>query len=152
MGPRTLARQSDLMDVFTQTKRRRIMQAVRRTRTLPEQKLGRLLDMAGLRHSRNVDYLPGKPDFVFDRPKVAVFVHGCFWHGHAGCRKGQNCSKSNRTYWQEKIARNRRRDRRAARQLRQLGYIVLTVWECGLGSQLPTRIKVALTTKRSRSS
>ena len=117
------------------------MQSVRRERTTPEETLSLLLDREHLDFARNVETLPGKPDFVFDEIRLVVFVHGCFWHGHEHCRKGRSRPKSNRRYWREKIDRNKRRDHRVAGQLRRLGYGVFTVWECELREKrIPTRL------------
>jgi len=74
--------------------------------------------------------LVGRPDFCWPREKVVLFVHGCFWHGHA-CGRNLN-PRTNRQTWMAKIAKNRQRDRRCARILRGLGWSVLTVWECQL--------------------
>lgn len=135
-----------MTDTFTKEKRRTIMQAVRRQRTRPEEVVAARLRTEGLRFRRNVARLPGKPDFYFSEARVAVFVHGCFWHGHEGCPKGRKRPKTNTTYWKSKVQRNRRRDRRAARQLRALGISVFTVWECqvsavGLPKRLLTRLR-----------
>jgi DNA mismatch endonuclease (patch repair protein) len=133
------------MDVFSSQKRRKIMQAVRRTRTLPEEKLAKALDLAAVRYVRNAERLPGKPDFVLLKARIAIFVHGCFWHGHRRCRKGRTRVKSNGRYWKQKIERNQSRDRRAAQRLRRLGYSVLTIWECDLrGHHVPNRIRLLI--------
>lgn len=85
---------------------------------------------AGLRFRCCPSNLPGKPDILFPTARVAVFVHGCFWHQHS-CRKG-HMPNSNRMYWEPKLAGNVARDARNTRRLRTLGYSVLTVWECRL--------------------
>jgi len=134
-----------MADTFTTAKRRAIMQSVRRERTAPEENIALLLDKDGFAYRRNVEELPGKPDFVLDGANVVVFVHGCFWHGHERCHKGRSRPKSNRRYWQDKLARNRRRDRRVARQLYRLGFSVFVIWECELrASQLPLRLATRL--------
>jgi len=73
--------------------------------------------------------LPGKPDFVFEKQHVCVFVHGCFWHGCPRCGKG---SKTNSEFWSQKFVTNKKRDGRVTRALRAKGYSVLTIWECSL--------------------
>ncbi|MCC6124354.1 MAG: DNA mismatch endonuclease Vsr [Pirellulales bacterium] len=134
-----------MTDTFTKEKRRAIMQAVRRKRTWPEDVLAARFRKHGLRFRRNVADLPGKPDIFFSDARVAVFVHGCFWHGHTRCEKGRKRPKTNTTYWKAKIQRNQRRDRRAARQLRALGISVFTVWECELSATgLPKRLLTRL--------
>jgi DNA mismatch endonuclease (patch repair protein) len=75
--------------------------------------------------------LPGQPDIVLPKMKKAIFVHGCFWHGHS-CARGARVPKTNRGYWVEKIARNMERDQKTRRELRKAGWSVMTVWECRL--------------------
>ena len=116
------------------------MRAVKSRDTGPELRVARLLRSAGVRYRRDVARLPGRPDFLLVEADIALFVHGCFWHGHH-CPRGARTPKNNRDYWLAKIARNRRRDRRVARQLRAEGYAVWTLWECGLKSGgLPGRL------------
>lgn len=134
-----------MTDTFTKEKRRTIMQAVRRQRTRPEEVLAGLLRSEGLRFRRNVATLPGKPDIYFSNARLAIFVHGCFWHGHTRCHKGRSRPKTNTTYWKRKVQRNQRRDHRAARQLRALGISVYTIWECELSAAgLPKRLLTRL--------
>jgi DNA mismatch endonuclease, patch repair protein len=95
-----------------------------------ELRLISLLRAARVRGWRRNLPLPGKPDFVFPKSKLAVFVDGCFWHGH-GC--GRNLKpKRNATLWREKFAANRRRDARVVRELRSAGWRVVRIWECAL--------------------
>ena len=95
-----------------------------------ELKLASLLRRAGLQGWRRHQPLPGKPDFVWRKAKLAVFVDGCFWHGH-DC--GKNVSpKTNATAWREKLERNKTRDRKVGRALRVKGWSVVRVWECEL--------------------
>jgi DNA mismatch endonuclease, patch repair protein len=95
-----------------------------------EKRLASLLRRAGLAGWRGRQPLAGKPDFVWRRPRVAVFVDGCFWHGH-NC--GRNVTpKTNTKAWRQKIRRNRARDCRASRQLRRQGWAVVRIWECHL--------------------
>lgn len=105
------------------------MARVRSKGTEPEQRLSRFLSGQGFKFSTNVSSLPGSPDIVFAEQKVAVFVHGCFWHGHAGCRRA-TIPQRNRNIWVAKIQANVKRDRRASRALRNAGWSVLTIWEC----------------------
>lgn len=77
----------------------------------------------------NVKSLPGSPDIVVYGLRLAVMVHGCFWHGH-NCRRGARVPRANREYWTAKIARNRRRDLQIRRALREAGWAVATIWEC----------------------
>lgn len=126
-----------MADVFDPQKRRAIMQAIRRAGTThvgtrPEIAVARFFEGIGYRPLREPSELTGRPDLYFPRVSLVVFVHGCFWHGHDGCRKGTQRPKSNVSFWTEKILRNRRRDARVARRLRDEGYHVYVIWECQL--------------------
>ena len=137
-----------MTDIFTKAKRRSIMQSVRRTNTAPELLAEAELKSLRVCFERNAPALPGKPDFYFPQANLVVFVHGCFWHGHRGCRKGQSRPRTNRQYWAEKIARNRRRDERVSRRLRAMGLSVYVLWECeirrdGVSRRVLTRLAVA---------
>jgi DNA mismatch endonuclease (patch repair protein) len=118
-----------------------------RSGTQPEIEVGRILRAFGLRARRNVRSLPGKPDFASKKLRFAVFVHGCFWHGHAGCAKATT-PRSNTWWWKMKIAENRMRDRRKHRELVQLGYRVLTVWECELKNLDKVKAKIGVAVRR----
>lgn len=121
-----------MADIMSASDRRERMRAVKQRDTEPELTLRHGLHRLGLRYRLHGNGLPGRPDLVFPRFGVAVFVHGCFWHGHS-CRAGR-LPTSNAEYWTTKIAGNIQRDRRKTRQLRQLGWRVLVVWECELSS------------------
>jgi DNA mismatch endonuclease, patch repair protein len=108
-----------------------IMRAVKGRDTGPERAVAVILTRLKLRARRNVKSLPGTPDFANIAQKFAIFVHGCFWHGH-GCARGARTPKTNAVYWAAKIARNTARDVRVRRRLNALGFRVLTIWECRL--------------------
>jgi DNA mismatch endonuclease (patch repair protein) len=116
---------------FGGLRRGQLMALVRSTgNQRTERRLAALLREAGIAGWRRHQNLPGKPDFVWRTAKVAVFVDGCFWHGH-DC--GKNISpKTNAKAWKEKIERNRARDRRVAARLRREGWRVARIWECTL--------------------
>ncbi|WP_310621273.1 very short patch repair endonuclease [Flexibacterium corallicola] len=97
--------------------------------TAPELVVRRSLHAIGYRYRLHVRTLPGTPDVVLPRYKAVIFVHGCFWHCHPGCRHFR-LPKSNRGFWKEKLNRNVERDREQVAQLRRMGWRVLTVWEC----------------------
>lgn len=120
---------SDPRSQFRSIERSRLMASVRQRGTTPELAVRRLARKLGVRFEENGRYLPGSPDLVILASKRAVFVHGCFWHRHSRC-KAATTPKGNRAFWAEKFDLNVRRDRRKVRQLRLLGYRVLTVWEC----------------------
>ena len=106
-----------------------LLARVRQTKTAPEEVVARLLRDLGLAYRRNVRALPGSPDFANRSRGWAIFVNGCFWHHHTGCRRA-TVPKNNRAFWTAKFAANRRRDAAAIRALRALGLRVLVVWEC----------------------
>ncbi|MDQ2777751.1 MAG: very short patch repair endonuclease [Acidobacteriota bacterium] len=105
------------------------MSQVRGWDTAPELTVRHLLHRMGFRYRLHVRSLPGTPDLVFPAKRKIVFIHGCFWHGH-DCRAGANRPSSNVGYWTEKLSRTSDRDRRVDFQLKQLGWDVLSVWEC----------------------
>lgn len=118
------------MDVFSRRKRSDIMSRVRSKNTAAELILRRAVHRRGFRYSIDVMDLPGRPDFAFRRGRVAVFVHGCFWHSHS-CRRGARPT-SNERFWKSKLDANKRRDQRATRLLRKIGWLPIVVWECQL--------------------
>ena len=105
------------------------MQSVKSKNTGPELVVRRLLHGMGYRYRLHRRDLPGKPDIAFMSRRKAIFVHGCFWHGH-DCPKGR-LPKSRLDYWQPKLDENRIRDRTKTEQLRSLGWSVLVIWQCG---------------------
>jgi DNA mismatch endonuclease (patch repair protein) len=105
------------------------MRSVRRQDTAPELALRRYLHAKGFRYRLHARDEPGTPDLLLPRRATAVFVHGCFWHGH-DCRHGAVASKTNAAYWATKIAANRERDARKRRELETRGWHVEIVWEC----------------------
>jgi DNA mismatch endonuclease (patch repair protein) len=114
------------------------MKRVKRANTKPEVTLRKELHKLGFRYVIGDKRLPGTPDLVFPKYKAAVFVHGCFWHGHE-CRHGRTPT-SNVDYWGPKIVGNHARDARKEQALRDLGWRVFTVWECALK---PTKLAAA---------
>lgn len=105
------------------------MARVRRRDTAPELQLRRALWRRGLRYRLHARDLPGTPDVVFRAARVAVFVHGCFWHRHAGCRR-TSTPKTNVAFWTAKFATNVQRDARNLADLRAAGWTPYVVWEC----------------------
>lgn len=130
-------------DLFPPAQRSWIMSRVRSQNTKPELLVRSLAHRLGYRFRLCRRELPGAPDLVFSARAKVIFVHGCFWHGHP-CKRGARLPKANAAYWREKIARNKQRDQRHRRQLRQLGWSVLVLWEC----QLRDRQKLALRLSR----
>ncbi len=113
----------------TPEQRSRIMRAVKATDTAPEMTVRRLTHRMGYRFRLHRNDLPGKPDLVFPRLHKVVFVHGCFWHGHA-CARGARVPKGNRAYWLKKVDSNRVRDQRNLERLALDGWRALVIWEC----------------------
>ncbi len=107
------------------------MSRVKSKDTSPEWAVRRLVFGMGYRYRLHDPRLPGKPDLVFAGRRKVIFVHGCFWHGHAGCRYAR-LPKTRVDFWADKVARNRARDGRNRRALRAAGWDVLTVWQCEL--------------------
>src|SRR6266545_8132999 len=125
------ARGKDSRTSFGGLSRSELMSRIRSSKNATtELKLHTLLRAANLKGWRRCYPLPGKPDFVFPLAKLTVFVDGCFWHGH-GCERNLT-PITNSAAWREKIARNKRRDRRISRLLRKSGWSVVRVWECEL--------------------
>ncbi|MHC2018695.1 very short patch repair endonuclease [Methylobacterium sp. CM6247] len=106
-----------------------LMKKVRQRDTKPEIVVRRVAHALGFRFRLHRRDLPGSPDLVLPRHKVAVFVHGCFWHRHPGCRSAST-PKANAEFWSDKFDRNVERDARKERELRALGWRVLIIWEC----------------------
>ena len=109
--------------------RSQMMARIRSKNTKPEVLTRSAVQALGLRFRNHVDGLPGKPDLANKTRKWAIFVHGCFWHSHAGCRLASS-PKSNTGYWTDKLARNKSRDADKIAALEARGFRVLVVWEC----------------------
>jgi DNA mismatch endonuclease (patch repair protein) len=121
------------MDVVDRVTRSRMMSGIRGKDTKPERFVRSALHRAGLRFRLHAT-LPGKPDVVLPKYHTVVFVHGCFWHRHAGCRYATTPA-SNPAFWLEKFAANKRRDAVVKRELRRLNWKVRIVWSCQLNSR-----------------
>jgi DNA mismatch endonuclease (patch repair protein) len=120
-----------MADVFSSKKRSEIMSRIKGKDSAPEIRVRRLLHALGLRFRLHRKDLPGKPDIVFPRYKAVVLVHGCFWHGHAGCPRAA-LPTTNAEFWATKIGRNVTRDEEVRKSLEELGWSVLTLWQCEL--------------------
>ena len=120
-----------MADTVGKEKRSEIMSHVTGKETRPEKIVRKYLFAQGLRYRKNVKRLPGTPDIVLQKYKVVIFVNGCFWHGHQGC-KYAHLPSTNLEYWEKKIADNLERDKRKTQELERLGYRVSVVWQCQL--------------------
>lgn len=116
---------------MTPERRSAVMSRVRSAGTSIERKVRCLLHRAGYRYRVNVRGLPGSPDVAFGARRKAIFVNGCFWHGHEGCSRGR-LPATRRDFWEAKIARNQQRDRTNQEQLAAAGWSVLVLWQCQL--------------------
>lgn len=122
-----------MTDVFSSTKRSEIMSRIGSINTKPEVRLRKALYCEGLRFRLHLKQLPGRPDIVIPKFQTVIQVRGCFWHGHE-CRDG-HIPKTGQKYWKPKLLNNKRRDFRNDRALRQMGWSVITVWECKTENQ-----------------
>jgi DNA mismatch endonuclease (patch repair protein) len=123
-----------MVDVVDKRTRSRMMAGIRGVNTKPELLLRRALHAAGFRYRLYLKDLPGKPDMVFPRYGAVIFVHGCFWHCHAGCKWAARPA-SNVEFWIQKLNRNVERDAQNVDGLRRLGWRVGQVWECAMRLQ-----------------
>lgn len=118
-----------MTDTVDRQTRSRMMSAIKGKDTGPEMRVRAYLHAAGLRYRLHDRKLPGKPDLAFPQHRVALFVHGCFWHRHPGCRFA-TVPSSNKEFWQKKFEANVIRDRLKEEQLTRLGWHVIRIWEC----------------------
>ena len=119
------------MDVMTKQQRHNCMARIKGKNTKPELIVRRFLWSHGLRYRINYSRLPGKPDLVLTKYRTVIFVNGCLWHGHDGCRY-YRLPKSNVEYWTSKIENNKARDLRDRELLSKMGWNVVQIWECQL--------------------
>lgn len=120
-----------MADVFSRAKRAEVMSRISGQNTAPERAVRSMLHGMGYRFRLHRADLPGKPDIVLPRYRTVILVHGCFWHRHKGCKFAYT-PKSRVAFWCRKFESNVARDRRVVRDLRCLGWRVVTVWECEL--------------------
>ena len=122
------------MDAFTQKKRSDIMSRIRCKNTKPELIVRKYLSSRGYRYRLHDQRLPGKPDIVLKRKRIAIQVRGCFWHGH-NCKLSRY-PKTNRKYWKDKINNNKKRDGKNDKLLRKMGYKLIIINECKIKKKL----------------
>ena len=119
------------MDKLTKEQRHKNMSAIHSKNTKPEMLVRLFLFSRGFRYRLNHPRLPGKPDIVLRKYRTCIFINGCFWHGHEGC-KYFVMPKSNTGFWETKIQRNKIRDKKVQHQLAAMGWHCITIWECQL--------------------
>ena len=127
------------MDKLSPEKRSENMRRIRSRGMKPEMKVRSIAHGMGFRYRLHVKDLPGKPDLVFWSARKAIFVNGCFWHGHS-CKEGSRVPKTNVEYWTAKIRRNRTRDAECRQILEADGWKVLTIWECEGDEEIKRRL------------
>ena len=130
-----------MTDKITREQRSANMRAVRNRDTKPELIVRRVAHGLGYRFRLHPRGLPGRPDITFPGRHKVIFVHGCFWHHHNGCRRG-TMPRSNVRFWRSKLAGNVRRDAEQLKKLRATGWRVLVVWECETGNDGPLRSRL----------
>jgi DNA mismatch endonuclease (patch repair protein) len=118
-----------MVDTVSKDRRSEIMRSVRRENTAPELSVRAVAHSLGYRYRLHLNTLQGRPDIVFQKRRKVIFVHGCFWHGHANCRLAR-IPKSNSAYWNEKVARNRERDLKVIAALAAQDWESMVIWEC----------------------
>lgn len=118
-------------DHLTPAARSENMSRIRAKDTAPERFVRSVLHRAGYRFRLHRRDLPGTPDMVLPRFRLAIFVHGCFWHGHQGCKRAR-LPRTRSEFWSAKIEANRKRDAKSSEALETMGYRVLTLWQCEL--------------------
>lgn len=118
-----------MADIYSKSKRSSIMSKISGKETKPEVLVRKYLFSKGFRYRKNDKRFPGKPDVVLPKYKTIIFVHGCFWHNHKGC-KASKLPESNRDFWGKKIGDNIKRDRKNRNELKNLGWKVIVAWQC----------------------
>ena len=123
-----------MADIFSKAKRSEIMSKISGKETKPEILVRKFLFAQGFRYRKNDKRLPGKPDIVLPKYKTLIFVHGCFWHGHQNCKKFA-LPQSNHEFWKDKIQKNIERDKSKQKELKKLGWKIITIWQCQIKSR-----------------
>jgi len=120
------------MDIFSVEKRSELMRSIKGKNTQPEILIRKLLHRLGFRFRLHDKQLPGTPDIVLKKYKTVILVNGCFWHGHSICKRGTSLPKTKTDFWKKKIENNKERDVRNNEKLINLGWNVVTIFECEL--------------------
>ena len=132
-----------MTDTLSPERRSRLMANVRGKDTAIEEKVRSYLHKRGYRFRKHVTGLPGRPDIVLPKYKATIFIHGCFWHGHSGCRKSR-LPTTRPAFWEEKRRANLERDARKISELLNAGWRVAVVWQCSL--EKATTLSVTMST------
>ncbi len=137
-----------MVDIWSPAKRSQVMSRIKGKNTKPEILARQLLRSLGCRYTLHSKNLPGKPDIILPKRKLAIFVHGCFWHCHGRCREGR-IPATRRGYWKPKLLANRARDTKKRSKLKKLGWRVLTIWECQVEKRPDSVVKKLIKAIRS---
>lgn len=130
------------MDIVSKEKRSFIMSKVPRKQSKQELLVTKFLYSNGFRYRKNYKSLPGSPDIAITKQKTALFVHGCFWHGHLNCKFAQKPT-SNLNFWEKKIEGNIKRDVEKSKCLKELGWKVIILWQCQLKNKTLRKMTLA---------
>ena len=131
------------MDVLTKEQRHKNMSHIRSKETKPENVVRKFLFSNGFRYRKNDKRYPGKPDIVLPKYKTIIFVHGCFWHQHPGC-KAARIPNTNSDFWRDKFIRNIARDEKDQQILKELGWQVIVVWECEVSNKSKREVRLPI--------
>lgn len=122
------------MDNLTEKQRRLCMSHIGSKHTKPEKTVRKILTRLGKKYRLHNKKLPGKPDIVISKDKIAIFINGCFWHQHKGCKK-RAVPKTNIKYWEPKLRRNIEKQKQDIKQLRKKGWKAYIIWECNIKNE-----------------
>ncbi|HEF4725396.1 TPA: DNA mismatch endonuclease Vsr [Burkholderia multivorans] len=129
------------MDSLSPAERSERMSRIKGRNTKPELVVRSVIHRMGYRYRLHGKGLPGRPDLVFAKRRKVIFVHGCFWHRHEGCRLAR-LPKSRLDFWRPKLEANAERDKQVERRLTELGWKVLTIWECEVKDEVVLSLRV----------
>ena len=132
-----------MSDVFSPEKRSEVMSRIRNKDTNPEIVVRKWLFSKGYRYRKNDKKLPGKPDIVLPKYKTVIFINGCFWHNHRGCRYAYK-PKTRSRFWNEKFKKNREIDKKNYKKLLEMGWKLIVIWECKLKNEKDLTLKKLL--------
>ncbi len=130
-----------ISDKYSTEKRSNIMSKIRGKETKPEILVRKYLFSKGFRYRLHDEKLPGKPDIVLPKYRTAIFIHGCFWHGHLGCKRAK-LPTTNTEFWEKKISANIERDKRNIEKLKSEGWNVIVVWQCEIASTKKREVRL----------
>ena len=130
-----------MADTISSSRRSEIMSHIKSKNTSIELLVRRCLFGMGYRYRVNYKDLPGKPDIVFTKKKIVIFIHGCYWHGHNCKSRYAHVSKSNQTYWNPKIEKTKQRDQEHICELEKAGWKVIVLWECQIKDHFEETMK-----------